>query len=154
MSRIVKCLAYAWALMAGPMVLATFMGMEFFAGKLVGVTGLHIHPIYAGGEVARTIDHEGYQTLLRRPVFDGLVRQRNTGFVQIEWRPGDANLPELIDEKIDFDQDGKVDFRVQLSTNTDTTTLDPLDSRVLSADKAIKVQNVRILRVNLQKRSR
>lgn len=153
MSRIRTLPAYAWAFLAGPIVLATFMGMGPLAGLLVFFTGLHVHPIYAGGEVAQTIDHEHYQTLIHRPVFDGLVRERNTGFVQIKWQPKDANLPELIDEKIDFDQDGKMDVGIQLNTATNATTVDALDGRVLSADRVIEVQKARILRVNLRKRA-
>jgi hypothetical protein len=154
MSRLVKYLAYGWAFLAGPVVLVTFMGsQDFFPRKLVAVTGLHVHPIYTGGEVAQTIDHSGHQTLIHRLVFDGLIRERNTGFVQIEWKPKDANLPELIDEQIDFDKDGKADFQVQLNTSTNATTLKRLDSRVVSVDSVIKVQNVRILKVNLRKRS-
>jgi len=153
MSRTVKYLAYAWAFMAGPIVFATFMGTDpSFVGKLVAITGLHVHPVYTGGEVSQTIDHDRYQTLVHRPVFDGLIRERNTGFVQIEWRPKDANLPELIDEQIDFDHDGKADVRIQLNTSTNATALDPLDSRVLSANEPIHVQNSRILRVNLTKK--
>jgi len=153
MSRIVKYLAYAWALMAGPIVFATFMGTNpSLVGKLVAFTGLHVHPIYTGGEVSQTVDHGRYQTLVHRPVFDGLIRERNTGFVQIQWQPKDANLPELIDEQIDFDQDGKADMRIQLNTSTNSTTLDPLDSRVLSANEVIRVQNSQILRVNLMKK--
>jgi len=153
MSRIRTIPAYAWAFLAGPIVLATFMGMGPLAGLLVFFTGLHVHPIYAGGEVTQVINHGSYLTFLHRPVFDGLVRERNTGFVQIKWQPKDANLPELIDEKIDFDQDGKMDLRIQLNTSANTIALDPLDSRVLSADKVIEVQNARILRVNLRKES-
>jgi hypothetical protein len=129
---------------------AAFFGMPFFASQLVAVTGLHVHPLYTGGEVAQTIDHERYLTLVHRPVFDGLIGQRSTGFVQIEWQPKDANLPETLDEQIDFDQDGKADFRVQLNTGTDVTTLEPLDRRVLSAQEIMRVE---ILRVNLRNRA-
>ena len=95
MSRIKAYLAYSWAALAVPLVLVTFMGMQPLAGKLVAVTGLRVHPIYTGGEIARTIDHGQYQTLIHRPVFDGLIGQRNTGFVQIKWQPKDANLPAI-----------------------------------------------------------
>lgn len=154
MSRTVKYLAWTWALLAGPIVLATFMGMDFFAARLVAVTGLHVHPLYTGGEIAQTLDHEGYRTILHRPVFDGLVGQRDAGFVQIEWRATDANLPESIDEQIDFDRDGKADARIRLNTSTDTTTLEPLDSRVVSADAAIRLEKARIVRLNLRKQPR
>ena len=153
MSRIRAYLAYAWAFTAGPIVLAAFFGLPFFASKLVAVTGLHVHPLLTGGEVAQTIDHQRHQTLVHRPVFDGLIGQRSTGLVQIRWRPKDANLPEIIDEQIDFDRDGKADFRVQLNTGTDATTLEPLDRRVLSVEEIIRVENTRILRVNLRKKS-
>ena len=152
MSRIRTIPAYLWAFMAVPIVLVTFMGMEDLAPLLVMLTGLHVHPLYAGGEVTQVTNYGDYQTSIHRPVFDGLVRDRDAGFVQIEWQPQDANLPELLDEQIDFDQDGKVDFRVQLNTKTDAVTLEPLDDRVTSADPAIKAQNARILRVNLRKR--
>jgi hypothetical protein len=41
---------------------------------------------------------------------------------------------------------------LQLAGMTVATTLDPLDSRVLSANEVIRVQNSRILRVNLMKK--
>jgi hypothetical protein len=151
MSRVKAYLAYAWAFLAGPIVLAAVFGMPFFASQLVAVTGLHIHPRYTGGEVAQTIHHERYQTLVHRPVFDGLIGPRSTGFVQIQWQPTEANLPETIDEQIDFDQDGRVDLGVRLDTRTDTATLEPFDRRVLSDKEVIRVQNKLILRVNLRR---
>jgi hypothetical protein len=154
MSRIKALLGYLGAFATGPIVLVAIFGMPFFASQLVAVTGLHVHPRFTGGEVARTIDHERYQTLVHRPIFDGLIGQRSTGFVQIRWQPKDVNLPESIDEQIDFDRDGKTDFRIQLNTRTDAATLEPLDRRVVSAGEMIKVKDARILRVNLRRVSR
>jgi hypothetical protein len=154
MSRIKAFLVYSWAALAGPLVLATCMGMPPLAGKLVAVTGLHVHPRYTGGEVARTIDHGSYQTLVHRPVFDGLIGQRNAGFVQIHWQTRDANLPESIDEQVDFDADGSNDFRIQLNTVTQEARIEPFDSRVLSADEVIGVPDGWIIRVNLRRTPR
>ena len=152
MSRIRPYLAYSWALMATPLLLVTFMHMDTLPGRLVAVTGLHVHPVYTGGEELQTIDHPGYTTIVHRPVFDGLIGQRQTGFVQIKWQPTDANLPDLVDEEIDVDEDGKADMRVQLDPRTDNVHLDPLDSRVLSVNEVIKVGSARIVRINLRKR--
>jgi hypothetical protein len=154
MSRIKAFLAYSWAALAGPLVLATFMGMQPLAGKLVAVTGLHVHPVYTGGEVAQTIDHGSYQTLIHRPVFDGLLGQRENGFVQIHWQTKDANLPESIDEQIDFDADGSNDFHIQLNAVTRQTRIEPFDSRVISAGKVIAVPDGCIIRVNLRRTPR
>jgi hypothetical protein len=142
-------LGYAWASLAGPLVLATFMAMPLFANRLVAVTGLHVHPLYTGGAVARTVEHGPYQTLIHRPVFDGLIGARSRGFVQIQWRPTDTNLPEQIDESVDFDTDGTSDFQIHLNTRTNEADLQNSDPRVLSVAAVIPVGNARIIRVNL-----
>lgn len=148
--KIKTWLAYSWAALATPIVLATFMGMGTLVPRFVAVTGLHVHPIYSGGEVARTIDHGSYQTLIHRPVFDGLIGQRNTGFVQIRWQAKDANLPASIEEPIDFDADGVDDLRVRLDTTTQNINAEINDARVVSIDHAIVVPDGRIMRVNLR----
>jgi hypothetical protein len=154
MSHIKTCLAYGWAALAVPIVLATFMGMEPLAAKLVAATGLHVHPIYTGGEVAQTIDHGPYRTLVHRPVFDGLVGQRENGFIQIKWQlkdPNAPNLPETIDELIDFDTNGSNDLRILLNPATRETRIEILDLRVLSVDRVIAVPDGWIVRANLRR---
>ena len=151
MSRIRTYLAYSWAFLAAPLVLATFMGMDFFAGRLVAVTGLHVHPLYTGGEVAQTIDHGRYQTLIHRPVFDGLVGQREYGILQIQWQPKDANLPERIDEAIDLDADNTSEFTIRLNTKTNTADLEPSGDRFLALDEVITVANTRVVRISLKR---
>jgi hypothetical protein len=151
MSKIRAYIAYSWAGLATPLVLATFMAMQPLASKLVAVTGLHVHPIYTGGEVTQTVDHGPYQALIHRPVFDGLIGQRNSGFIQIKWQPKDANLPESVSEQIDFDADGSNDFRIQLNTVTLEAGIEPADARVLSLDEVIAVPDGCIIRVNLRR---
>jgi hypothetical protein len=150
MSHIKTFLAYSWAFLAAPLVLATFMGMDSFAGKFVGVTGLHVHPIYTGGEIAQTIDHGSYQTLIHEPVFDGLIGRRNHGFVQVEWQPKDANLPERIEEPIDFNADGTGEFEIRLHTKTNDASITPSDRSVLSLGEVLTVGDARMVRVNLK----
>jgi len=152
MSRIKAYLAYGWAFLAAPLVLATFLGMDSLPRGLVAVTGLHVHPIYTGGEVARTLDHGPYETRVHRPVFDGLIGPRSHGFIQIQWCPTDANLPDLIAEQIDFDADGTSDFQIRLNTKTNEAGLAAFDGRVLSIEEVVTVGNTRIVRVNLKRR--
>ncbi len=150
MSRIKTFLAYTWAFLAAPLVLATFMGMDSLAGKLVAVTGLHVHPIYTGGAIAQTIDHGSYQTVIHEPVFDGLIGRRSHGFVQIEWQPKEADLPEWIEEPIDFDADGISEFEIRFGTKTTDASVKPLDPCVLSLGEVLTVGNARMVRVNLK----
>lgn len=151
MKRIKKYLAYGWAMAAVPILLATFMGNNILARKLVNFTGLKVSPLYTGGEVSQTIKHEGYETLIHQPVFDGLLCERRNGFVQIGWKAGEDKLPELIDEAIDFDGDGKNDFRIKLNTTTNTGQLEGYSSEVVSLGKVLVLKNERIVRVWLKK---
>jgi hypothetical protein len=154
MKRIKKYLAYGWAMAAVPILLATFMGMNGLAKKLVDFTGLKVSPLYTGGEVSQTIKHEGYETLIHQPVFSGLLCERKNGFVQIGWKAGEDKLPELIDEAIDFDGDGKNDFRIRLNTTTNTGQLESYSSGVVSLGEVLVLKNERIVRVSLRKEQR
>ena len=51
MKRIRKFLVYVWALMAVPILLATFIGNNVWARKLVNFTGLKVSPLYTGMRV-------------------------------------------------------------------------------------------------------
>ena len=153
MIRLKTFLCYTWALTAIPIVLATFMGMNFWAEKLVAITGLEVSPWCTGGQVAHTIKHNQYQTLIHRPVFDGLIKERRKGFVQIKWAPNESVLPKHIDEEIDFDADGKNDFRIKLNTETNETELQKFNKEVVSLGEVLVVGSGRILRVELKRNS-
>ena len=151
MNRLRKFLAYGWALLAVPILLASFMGMNGLGKKLVDFTGLKVSPLYTGGEVVQTIGHEGYETLIYQPVFSGLVRERKNGFVQIGWKATGDRLPESIDDTIDFDRDGKNDFRVKLNTTTNQGQLEAETAEVVALGKILVLKNERIVRVSLKK---
>ena len=161
MKRLFSFLGYTWAAIALPMVLATFIGMNFWSVKLASTTGVTISPWYTGGEVVRTIDHGTYQTKIHRPVFDGLFREKKKGFVQVDFvvsspdssastgRSEQANpkelaantakLPKSIQEDIDFNNDGQADFRVMFSTQKCTATTTALSSRAIGLGEVFKL---------------
>jgi hypothetical protein len=151
MKRLRKLLAYVWALMAVPIILTTFMGMKSWAKKLVDFTGLRVSPLYTGGKVVQTIRHEGYETLIHQPVFDGLLCERKKGFVQIGWKATGDGLPESIDDTVDFDRDGKDDFRIKLNTTTNQGQLEPHSLSVVALGEILVLENERIVRVTLKK---
>jgi hypothetical protein len=104
--------AYLIALSFVLVVPVSFIGLTDFARLLVNVTGLKVSPIYSGGPVAREIPHGAYTTRLHEPVFESLIGRSKEGFVQIDWTPK-ADVPPVIDEMIDYDADGRPDFRVR-----------------------------------------
>ncbi len=123
MSWIKTILGYTWAVLMLPLVLVTFVGMNGMAEKLVVITGLSISPWFSGGEVIETINHPGYQTLVHRPVFEGLFCERQTGFIQIRWQAATGSLPARIQEEIDYNRDGTVDFLIKFNRNSGKVNL-------------------------------
>jgi hypothetical protein len=147
MSRIASITGYTLAVMATPVVLATFIGMPFWAGQLVAVTGLKVSPWYSGGEVAQTIDHGQYHCLIHRPIFDGLICERSKGFVQVNWTPLES-LPGKIAEDISLDG-GDPDFHIELDTSAGAAKLDALNPRVLGLEGTYKLKKSWAVRVLL-----
>jgi hypothetical protein len=148
MSKLTAIVGYTLAFLMLPVVLATFIGMPYFAEKLVLATDLKVSPWFSGGEVVRTIDHGTYQTLIHRKVFDGLVCERSKGFAQVDWTPLDA-LPSTIDEQIDLDGDGQADFRIELDTQTGKANLTASSSRVLGLERSYLLKKAWAVRVSL-----
>ena len=56
MMRLRAIAGYTWAVLTIPLVLATFVGMNFWAKSLVNATGLKISPWFTGGEASTAPD--------------------------------------------------------------------------------------------------
>jgi len=144
-------LGYTWAVLCLVVVLATFIGLNFWSNSLAQGTGIQVSPRYTGGEVRQSTDHGQYLTLVRRPIFDGLLGERSEGFVQIDWVPKDQqSLPATIEEEFDIDGDGTAEFGIRLDTSTAKADLIKKQPWVLSADRLIAIDKELILRVRLQ----
>ncbi|HBE78631.1 MAG TPA: hypothetical protein DDW65_12775 [Firmicutes bacterium] len=157
MRRLRSMIGYLWALLALPIIVATFMGNDYWAGHLVAVTGIKVSPWFTGGNVNRIVHHGQYQTILHRAVFDGLIWQRSRGFVQINWKPVklvSRTLPEEIHESIDYDHDGVVDFQIQLNTKTDHAELVAPKSYVLGIQSVYQLKNEKAVRVLLRNKNK
>ena len=87
MKTVKMILGITWALAALLIVLATFFGNDLFSRKLVATTGITVSPWFSGGPVIKTVDRDGYTILIHRPVFDALIGERKSGFVQVDWKP-------------------------------------------------------------------
>ena len=148
MKKIKAAVAYSIAFFMTLVVLATFMGMNFWAEKLVAMTNLKVAPKFSGGEVRKTIDHGTYQTLIHRPVFDGLLCEASTGFVQVVWK-SEALLPKTIEEAVDYNQDGKTDFLAELNTETLETHITPYAAQVKGLEGTVKLKKGIAVRIQL-----
>lgn len=145
---------YLWALLAFPIVLATFTGNSFWAEKLVAIAGLEISPWDTGGEIVQRIDQGNYQTLVHRPVFDGLICERKNGFVQVDWKATGEVLPAIINDEIDYDCDGTNDFQIRLDTGKNKADLVELSPDVIELERVYKLEDGRAVRVLLKNKRR
>ncbi len=150
MNRLKSIIGYAWAILAVLIAPVTFLGHGALSRTLADVTGVTVHPRYSGGEVVSRIDHGPYSTSIHRPVFDALVGESKEGFIQMTWAPASA-LPERLEEPIDYNRDGRVDFAVSLNTATGEAALvkshptvrKPVKSYRLSDGWAVRVRLIR-----------
>lgn len=146
--RVKAFTGYTLAIIAIPITLATFMGMNFFSHKLVEITGIKVSPWYTGAEIVETIAHDQYRTLMHRPVFDGLFAEKSEGFVQIDWEP-ENSLPAKITEDFDYNGDGTTDFRLEYDTQTNTANLTSYNPNVISLGGCYILKQKRAVRVKL-----
>jgi len=150
MKRARSIAGYAWAVACMVAVLATFSGNNYLSAKLASATGVTVSPMYSGGEIVRSIDHGAYRTVIRHPVFDGLLGERKEGFIQIEWQPV-TEFPLLIEDKIDFTGDGKEDFAFRLDTANGKGTLTPRNPSVIAVQMLVRVNQGWVARIQLRK---
>lgn len=144
-------LGYTWAALCLIIVLATFIGLNFWSRTLAFETGIQVSPRLTGGEVRLSVDHGQYHTKLHRLVFDGLLGERSDGFVQIDWVPKEnQTLPARIEEEFDIDGDGTSEFSIRLDTLAAKADLFNKKPWVLSAESVIRVDAEQIVRVRLR----
>jgi hypothetical protein len=150
--RIQAFLGYIWAVGVFFVILAMFIGNDFFAKGLVSATGLTVSPRLTGGEVVRRIEHHDYLTVIHRPVFDGLVAERSTGFIQVDLKKASEEpFPEIIDERVDYDYNGKIDFELQVNTRTGRVNLKPLLPSVIKVARVYQLPEGYAIRISLRK---
>jgi hypothetical protein len=151
--RILKWfIGYIWAGATIIIALVTFAGYSYFSQVFADVTGITINPRYSGGEIERIVDHGNYKTIIHRPAFDSLIGQAEEGFIQINWKPA-SEMPQVLNEGFDYNNDGKEDFSITLKTATGEVILTAINPSVLSAEKAYKLHNGWAVRVLLKKQS-
>jgi len=148
--RIKTILGYTWAALALPLVLATFIGMNDWARGLAAVTGIKVSPWFSGGEVIHTLAEPHYQVLIREPVFQALVGERDEGFVQIDWVPTGEALPAQIRSDIDVWPGDGPEFTLHLDTVTNEVHLEKHSPLVLGAQRVLNLGQSRAVRVELR----
>jgi hypothetical protein len=137
-----------WAFLGLILIIALFPGLTSLSKSLADMPFMKINPNYTGGEIAKQIVMPSCTLDIRKPVFDGLLKERNHGFVQIDWH---GNIPDIIEDTIDYDLDSHTDFYVKIDTRTPKTELKPLNPGVKDINTSTPTSYGWALRVNLKK---
>ena len=116
-----------WALLCLLLILILFPGLNSFSGSAAKLPFMKINPNYSGGEVAKHIISKNYTIDIRKPVFDGLIKERKSGFVQIDWR---GTIPDDITDTIDYDLDGNADFRIRIGRGVQLAEISSFNCKV------------------------
>jgi hypothetical protein len=140
--------AYLWAAICILLIPVTFIGNNGLAKHLARLPFMKINPVYSGGDLNYTTDHDGLVIMVNNPVFEALIGESRRGFVQVAFSC-QPELPATIEEAIDYDKDGLDDFNVNIDTGSGETTLQPLNKDVLSLNTSSRVKDSWVIRVNL-----
>lgn len=117
----------SWAFFGLIMILILFPGLNMFSVSVSKLPFMKLNPRYTGGEIANQIITASCTLDIRKPVFNGFLKERNTGFVQLDWH---GTIPELIKDSIDYDHDGNKDFCILIERKDSKTVVDPFNKKV------------------------
>jgi hypothetical protein len=137
-----------WAFTCLILILILFPGLNSFSGSVSKLPFMKLNPRYTGGEVANQIIMESCTLDIRKPVFNGFFKERESGFVQLDWR---GKLPETIKDSIDYDRDGKKDFYLFIDRKESKTILNPFNNKVKGVDLSTPTSYGWAVRVELHK---
>ena len=117
----------SWAFLGLILIIILFPGLNSFSVSVSKLPFMKLNPRYTGGEVANQIVAESCTLNIRKPVFNGFLRETKSGFVQLDWH---GTVPEMIKDSIDYDHDGKKDFCILVDRKKSKTDLKSFNSKV------------------------
>jgi hypothetical protein len=116
-----------WAVAGLILIIILFPGLNSFSVSVSKLPFMKLNPRYTGGEVATQLISEKCTLDVRKPVFNGFLKERNSGFVQMDWH---GIVPEMIKDSIDYDNDGKKDFCIKVNRTNQESALDVYNDKV------------------------
>jgi len=148
MKKIKIIVGISWAFLGLILIIILFPGLNSYSVSVSKLPFMKLNPIYSGGEVAQQIIADKCTLDIRRPVFNGFIKERSNGFVQMDWR---GNVPQLINDSIDYDQDGIKDFCIFVDRNNKKTVLKPFNRNVKGVNISTSTSYGWAVRVGLHK---
>ena len=117
----------SWALFCLILIIILFPGLNSFSLSVSKLPFMKLNPRYTGGEIADQVISKSCTLDIRKPVFNGFLKERNLGFVQLDWH---GTIPDIIKDSIDYNHDGIKDFCVLIDMKNSKTVLDPINRKI------------------------
>jgi hypothetical protein len=117
----------SWALLGLILIIILFPGLNSFSISVSKLPFMKLNSRYTGGEIANQIVAERCTLNIRKPVFNGFLRETKSGFIQLDWH---GAVSEMIKDSIDYDNDGKKDFCILVDRKKSKTDLKSFNSKV------------------------
>ena len=117
----------SWALFCLILIIILFPGLNSFSLSVSKLPFMKLNPRYTGGEIADQVISKSCTLDIRKPVFNVFLKERNLGFVQLDWH---GTIPDIIKDSIDYNHDGIKDFCVLIDRKNSKTVLDPINRKI------------------------
>jgi len=148
MRRMRAGMGFTWALCMPLVVVAIFFGLQQWSDLFAELPFMKIHPRHSGGEVVQGIFADGVRYELHRPVFDGLIADRDSGFMQIDVIP--TGVRKSVDHSFDWNWDGISDFQIRIGSRDDAVPeSESYSSQCGPIETFAKTENGWILRIRM-----
>jgi len=148
MKKIKMIAGITWAFLCLILIIILFPGWNRMTEAVSKLQFMKINPNYTGGEIAQKLIMPACTLDIRKPVFDGLFKERNNGFVQIDWR---GELTDILIDTIDYDLDKSPDFIIEIDRTSSETKLSRINSKVKDVSVSTPTSYGWAVRVNLKK---
>ena len=148
MKRIKIIAGITWAFMCLIIIIVLFPGLNYFSNSVSRLSFMKINPNYSGGEIAREYLTESCTLLIHKPVFDGLLKERKNGFVQVDWR---GTIPDRFTDTIDYNLDNSPDFIIRVDRMSSQTDLNALNSKIKDVSISTPTSYGWAARINLER---
>jgi len=148
MKRIKIIAGITWAFMCLIIIIVLFPGLNYFSNSASRLSFMKINPNYSGGEIAREYLTENCTLMVHKPVFDGLLKERKNGFVQVDWR---GTIPDRFTDTIDYNLDNSPDFIIRVDRTSSQTDLNSLNSKIKDVSISTPTSYGWAARINIER---
>ena len=92
--------------------------------------------------------HENCTLTVKKPVFNGFLKEKKTGFVQLEWK---GTVPSVIRDSIDYDLDEIKDFSILIDRINNKSEIDIFNNKVTGIVISTRTSYGWAMRVGLER---